>query len=96
MKLIKLSAYAKLYNVTYRTAWNWYKAGKIHNIVLTPSNKILVGVEDDDVKYLGIEEDSTNENKRVIRLCVICNLENKSCGVTCSKDCRKEKHVKHA
>ena len=27
----KLSDYAKKFNVTYRTAWNRYKAGKIDN-----------------------------------------------------------------
>jgi len=32
---MKLSDYAKKLGVTYRTAWNWYAAGKIPNAMKT-------------------------------------------------------------
>jgi predicted site-specific integrase-resolvase len=39
---MKLSEYALKYNVTYKTAWNWYKNGKIPNIIKTPSGNIVI------------------------------------------------------
>lgn len=41
-KYIKLSEYAKNNSITYRTAWSWYKEGKIKDTKLTPSGTILV------------------------------------------------------
>jgi len=43
---MKLSDYAKKLGVTYRTAWNWYAAGKIPNAMKTPSGSIVVLEED--------------------------------------------------
>jgi predicted site-specific integrase-resolvase len=38
---VKLSFYAKQIGVTYRTAWNWYKAGKLSGYQ-TPTGTIIV------------------------------------------------------
>lgn len=39
---MKLSDYARLKGVSYRTAWNWFKAGKIPNTEKMPSGTIIV------------------------------------------------------
>ena len=39
---IKLSLFAKKNNITYRTAWQWAKDGKIDNLEITPSGGYLV------------------------------------------------------
>lgn len=41
-KYIKLSEYAKNNAVTYRTAWNRYRAGKLKNCIIDETNHILV------------------------------------------------------
>lgn len=41
----KISEYAKLMKVTYRTVWNWIKADKV-KIEKTPSGRILIIVEE--------------------------------------------------
>ena len=38
----KLSDYAKKFNVTYRTAWNRFKAGKIDGAFIDETNHILI------------------------------------------------------
>jgi putative resolvase len=38
---VKLSLYAKQLGVTYRTAWNWYRAGKLSGYQ-TPTGTIIV------------------------------------------------------
>ena len=67
MKRVKLSEYAKLHSVTYRTAWNWYKAGKIKNAFKDEYGNVLVE----------IEEETPFENKAAIYARVSSN-ENKS------------------
>ena len=62
---MKLSDYAKKLGVTYRTAWNWYAAGKIPNAIRAPSGSIIVlenesGKEDYVVTYARV---SSSENK---------------------------------
>jgi len=48
MKKIKLNAWAKQQGVTYRTAWNWYKAGQLPaRAHQTPTGTILVEVADE-------------------------------------------------
>lgn len=42
----KISQYAKKYNVTYRTVWNWIKENKLQ-IQRTDTNRIII-VEDED------------------------------------------------
>lgn len=39
---MKLSEYAKLNNITYRTAWNHFKAGMIPNAYKLPSGTVVV------------------------------------------------------
>jgi putative resolvase len=39
---MKLSEYAKLHNVTYRTAWEWFRTGKIKNAVKDEHNNIII------------------------------------------------------
>jgi len=39
---MKLSEYASKYDVTYKTAWNWYKNGKISNVIKTPTGCIVI------------------------------------------------------
>ena len=66
MKRIKLSEYAKLHSVTYRTAWNWYKAGKIKNAFKDEYGNILVEVEEEtpfENKVAIYARVSSNENK---------------------------------
>lgn len=43
---IKLSEYAKLKGVTYRTAWQWFKDGIIGNTEVTHSGRVWVSVEE--------------------------------------------------
>jgi predicted site-specific integrase-resolvase len=40
----KLSDYAKNHNITYRTAWNRYKAGKIKNCIIDDTGHICINV----------------------------------------------------
>ena len=39
---MKLSKYAKELGVDYRTAWNWFKAGKIDGAYQTPTGTVIV------------------------------------------------------
>ena len=44
----KLSDYAKKFNITYRTAWNRYKAGKINNCYIDKTGHVCIKVEELD------------------------------------------------
>lgn len=46
---IRLSAYAKLKGKTYRTYWNYYRAGKLPTAYMTDSGTIMVVIEDDTI-----------------------------------------------
>lgn len=67
MKNIKLSEYAKQNSITYRTAWNRFKAGKIKNAYKDSLGNILI-----EIKENGIDEKiaviyarvSSSENKK--------------------------------
>lgn len=41
---MRLSEYAKKMGVTYRTAWNWFKSGKL-NAIQSPTGTIIVKEE---------------------------------------------------
>lgn len=59
----KISQYAKLNKVTYRTVWNWIKDGKIE-IVRTKTNRVLI--VENEVKQLSVAiyaRVSSSENK---------------------------------
>ncbi len=54
MKSIKLSAWAKQQGIAYRTAWNWYKAGRLPaRARQTPTGTILVEVADESPAQTG-------------------------------------------
>lgn len=55
MKFIKLSEYAKLKSITYRTAWNRFISGKLSNSYKDDSNHIYVNIDE-----------NTNSNKTII------------------------------
>jgi len=61
----KLSEYAKEHDVTYRTAWNRYKKGKIKNAIVTETGHILIK-----------EESKYDYNKAAI-YCRVSSNENK-------------------
>jgi predicted site-specific integrase-resolvase len=64
MKL-KISQYAKLKGVTYRTVWNWVKLGKVN-------------FEQDEKGTIRIILDSENKEERVAVYCRVSSSENKS------------------
>lgn len=63
MKL-KISQYAKLNNVGYRTIWNWIKAGKV-NIERTETNRVLIII------------DNEKKEEKVAVYCRVSSSENK-------------------
>ena len=67
MKVIKLSEYAVLNGVTYRTAWNRFKAGKIPNAYKDEFGNVLVKIDNDNLenynKVAIYTRVSSNENK---------------------------------
>lgn len=64
---MKLSEYAKINSVGYRTAWNWFNEGKIPNARQLPSGTIVV------------DEEITQTNKEyTVVYCRVSSSENKS------------------
>jgi len=66
LKRVKLSEYAKLHSVTYRTAWNWYKAGKIKNAFKDEYGNVLIRIKEKtplENKVAIYARVSSNENK---------------------------------
>ena len=62
----KLSDYAKKFNVTYRTAWNRFKAGKIQNAFVDDTNHVCIPIQTIDVlnkKVVIYSRVSSNEMK---------------------------------
>lgn len=65
-KTIKLSEYAKRHSVTYRTAWNRFKAGKIPNAFKDDFGNVLVKYVINDIDHNKVAiyaRVSSNENK---------------------------------
>ena len=64
---IKLSEYAKRNSITYRTAWQWYKDGKIKNrIKVTPTGSVFVEYNNDEDNSYGVilyARTSSSQNK---------------------------------
>ena len=63
--MMKLSQYAKLHSVTYRTAWNRYKLGKISNARVDETGHVIIddsklGITDKTAVYARV---SSSENK---------------------------------
>lgn len=59
----KLSQYAKLHNVTYRTVWNWVKKGKVNSIKTTSGNILVVENVIDTINVAIYCRVSNSENK---------------------------------
>lgn len=64
---MKLSEYAKQNSVTYRTAWNWYKAGKIPNARQLQTGTVVI----DDTSNI-------NTDEYTVIYCRVSSTENKS------------------
>lgn len=64
---MKLSEYAKQNSVTYRTAWNWYKAGKIPNARQLQTGTVVI----DDTPNINMDE-------YTVIYCRVSSAENKS------------------
>lgn len=62
----KISQYAKKYNVTYRTVWNWIKQNKIQ-IQRTDTNRIII-----------VEDEDKNINENVAIYARVSSTENKN------------------
>lgn len=65
---MKLAKYAKKCGVTYRTAWSWYKSGKIPGAKQMPSGTIIIPeeeiIDNDQANSVGIyARVSSSENK---------------------------------
>ena len=65
MKKIKLSVYAKQNNISYRTAWSYYKKGLI-DCELTPTGRVLVKVNGE------------HQTSRVAIYCRVSSSQNKT------------------
>ena len=69
-KFIKLSDYASLHNITYRTAWNRFKAGKLPGAIISEDGyHIEVAVNEDKPEPVG---------NSVAIYCRVSSSENKS------------------
>jgi len=61
----KLSDYSKKFNVTYRTAWNRYKAGKIDNCFIDKTGHICIKVPElDNGKKAAIYSRVSNSDRK--------------------------------
>jgi len=85
MKDIKLSEYAKLKSVTYRTVWNRFKQGKLPNAYMDETNHVYVKLEKptNNNKTIVYARVSSNERKnslkeqqaRLENYCLLNNLD---------------------
>ncbi len=67
---MKLSAYAKQLGVNYRTAWNWFKNGKINGAYQLPTGTVIVpnDVQEPNSKYGVViyARTSSSQNKQLL------------------------------
>ena len=77
--MIRLSQYARQKGVTYRTAWNWYKSGKLKNCEISPTGCIFVNdgsvAKEKTVVYARVSASENRPNletqaKRVADFCI--------------------------
>lgn len=69
-KYYKLSDYAKIYNVTYKTAWNHYKSGKIEGAYLNEkTNHVCIPIQSININstksvalYARVSNNDTKDN----------------------------------
>lgn len=81
---MKLSEYAKLNNITYRTAWNHWKSGKITGEQLQTGTIVVKNNKENKIEYIvtysrvsSSENKSNliNQNKRLIDYCNAIGLK---------------------
>ena len=66
---MKLSDYAKKVGVTYRTAWNWFKAGTINGAYQLPTGTVIVPDTVEDSQKYGVilyARTSSSNNKELL------------------------------
>lgn len=66
---MKLSDYAKKIGITYRTAWNWFKAGTINGAYQLPSGTVVVPDTVDSSQEYGVilyARTSSSSNKELL------------------------------
>ena len=67
---MKLSKYAKELGVDYRTAWNWFKSGKIEGTYQTPTGTVIVpDIKNEQSKTYGVilyARTSSSQNKDLL------------------------------
>ena len=67
---MKLSKYAKELGVDYRTAWNWFKSGKIEGVYQTPTGTVIVpDIKNEQSKTYGVilyARTSSSQNKDLL------------------------------
>lgn len=67
---MKLSKYAKELGVDYRTAWNWFKSGKIKGAYQTPTGTVIVpDIKNEQSKTYGVilyARTSSSQNKDLL------------------------------
>jgi putative resolvase len=80
---VKLTDWAKKQGIHYRTAWNYFKAGKINGAYKLHSGAIIVPEESQNLKkeYITVyarvssSENKTNLDSQAIRLVEFCNAK---------------------
>lgn len=63
---MKLSIYAKKMGISYRTAWNWFKSGKLKGVQM-PSGTIIT--EDENNKDIIKELKESNKKTKSNEIC---------------------------
>jgi predicted site-specific integrase-resolvase len=66
---MKLSDYAKSLGVTYKTAWNWFKAGSIEGAYQLPSGTVIVPEKTENITNYGVilyARTSSSQNKDLL------------------------------
>jgi predicted site-specific integrase-resolvase len=69
----KLSDYAQKFNVTYRTAWNRFKAGKIPGAFFDETNHVCIPIKTLDVscKKVAIYSNNRTQEEMLKNFCII-------------------------
>lgn len=76
----KISEYAKLNHVTYRTVWNWIKDGKL-DVERTSTGRIQIVIDDAKEQVVAIyarvssSENKDNLDRQAQRLIDYCNAK---------------------
>jgi hypothetical protein len=68
--MMKLSVWVKRQGITYRTAWNWFKEGKIPHAKKMPSGSIFINEKFENINHQNHQvaiytRVSSSENKKI-------------------------------